>query len=37
MSAQGNLKETGDVIEIVPGDEEEWIPIAAVPKTMSYP
>ena len=37
MSAQGNLKESGDVIEIVPGDEEEWIPIPAVPKTVSYP
>ena len=22
---------------IVPGDEEEWIPIPAVPKTVSYP
>ena len=22
---------------LVPGDEEEWIPIPAVPKTVSYP
>ena len=37
MRTQGNLQESGDMIEIVPGDEKEWIPIPAVPKTVSYP